>query len=209
MPPASPVPGWASGEVCTANTATRRGSFSGRRRRAAHTHLYRTGPRPAQACGSLRVKRKTRRSDLRQPGVQRTGAAHRTERVGIQPAQRHDPGSGLLHPVAERGDADVPRRQHRAFGECRLHLRHRLRVLGESLATDHQLVGVEQVTQQRDRLPEHPGPLGKQFFGLLVAAAGEPQQVGDARWWTRSDGRGGARRAGSAAGAPRPAPPRR
>src|SRR6478609_8327124 len=26
MPPASPVPGWASGEVCTESTATRRGA---------------------------------------------------------------------------------------------------------------------------------------------------------------------------------------
>src|SRR6478609_10213626 len=31
MPPASPVPGWASGEVCTESTATRRGRSNAER----------------------------------------------------------------------------------------------------------------------------------------------------------------------------------
>ena len=40
------------------------------------------------------------------------------------------------------------------LGERRFHLLHGLRILGEGLATNHQLVRIEQVTQQRDRLTQ-------------------------------------------------------
>src|SRR6201999_1357370 len=59
-----------------------------------------------------------------------------------------------------------------------LDLLHPLGILRERLATDHQVVRVEQVPQQRDRLAEHSGTLGQQLFGLLVPAARYLQQIG-------------------------------
>src|SRR5271155_4789006 len=40
--------------------------------------------------------------------------------------------------------------------------------------------GLGRVADQAAPPPEHPAPLGQQFLGLLIAAAGEPQQIGDA-----------------------------
>ena len=48
-----------------------------------------------------------------------------------------------------------------------LHDGHALGVFGEGLAAQHQIVGVEQITQQCDGLAEHPGPVRQQLPGLL------------------------------------------
>ena len=52
---------------------------------------------------------------------------------------------------------------------------HALRVLGERLTADHQIVGVEHVAQQRDSFAEHPRPLGEQRRGPARCPAGPPQ----------------------------------
>jgi len=85
--------------------------------------------------------------DLSQPGVQSPGAAHRAERIGIKPTKRHNPCSGLLHPVTEDGHAKVAWCQYGAPDERRLDLLHGLGVFRECLATDHKLIGIKQVTQ--------------------------------------------------------------
>jgi hypothetical protein len=110
------------------------------------------------------------------------GGGARADRVGVEPSKRDDAGTGLLHPVAERGDADVAGRQHRALGEGRLHQLHALGVLGEGLPAHDDLVGVEHVAQQRHRFAQDAGTFAEQVAGAdgagLVALPGGAQQCG-------------------------------
>jgi hypothetical protein len=162
------------GDVCTANTATRRGSSAAETRRFPLRSDGRTlsslqdgvtsrGRARVHSCVRDALFALSRRlgGNLSQPGVQCPGAAHRAQRIGIKPTERHNPRPGLLHPVTEDGDAKVARRQYGASDERRLDLLHSLGVFRECLATDHQLIGIKQVTQQGDRLTKHPGPLGQ------------------------------------------------
>src|ERR1700694_1692017 len=101
MPPASPVPGWASGEVCTDNTATRRGAARPATSGHGAARPATSGHGPAGPFSS--VTRRTKPSLHRgYPGYLRPeglGPPHRTDRVGVEPAQRYRASTRFLHAV--------------------------------------------------------------------------------------------------------------
>ena len=139
MPPASPVPGWASGEVCTDNTATRRGRSG--RREGAHRHV---SPPWLRQCASGRrasARRIAPIGSAYSPPSETTPAPASCTR--LPNAVTRMSRDGITDRVGERGLDEV----------------HALRILGERLAADHEVVRVEHVAQQGDGFAEHPRPL--------------------------------------------------
>ncbi len=97
--------------------------------------------------------------------------------IGVQTAQRNDARTGLLHPVSERRQRRIsrgPSTERRATAV----LDDWTCPPGYSVKAwppTHQIVGVEQIAQERDGLAEHPGPVGQQLDRLLVALPGRAQ----------------------------------
>ena len=92
-------------------------------------------------------------------------APHRGNRIGVETAEGDDTGPRFLNPVAERGQTEVAGREYRTPGVGRFDLGHTLRILGEGLAADDEVVGVEHVPQQCHRLTEHARAFAQQVDG--------------------------------------------